>query len=159
LINIESGDIIFRQGKGIWSPYFSKINTITGFSHIGVLINLDDAFYVLHAEANDLTLKGGIKKTALNSFIDEYLKFEIKKNIMPNKLKKEFIINLLSMRNLKIEFDSKLDINDNGNKVYCSEYVWLAAIRTGVDDLGYPMNIAGKDYILIDSIYGSRWLQ
>jgi hypothetical protein len=62
------------------------------------------------------------------------------------------------MHEQHLAFDSNFEINDNGSRVYCTEYVWLAAMRAGIKDLGEVITLMGKDLILVDSIYQSRWI-
>jgi hypothetical protein len=155
---MESGDLIFRQGKGLWSPYFAGVNSRTGFSHLGVLMNEGSEFYVLHADAEDLTLKGGAQKTALSSFIEDALHVEIRRNLMPQEAKDEFLWQLDTMVRNGILFDDRFDLEDEGSRVYCTEFVWIAAQRAGILDFGEVIRLAGREVVLVDSFFTSRWL-
>lgn len=152
------GDFIFRQGKGLWSPYFAGLNSTTGFSHVGVVIGSSDSLHVLHADADDISQKGGVKKTPLQQFVNDSLTVSIKHNHMPDKMKVAFVKHLELMHEEQIEFDGDFDVHDNGEQVYCTEYLWIAALRAGVSDIGEVESILGKDLILVDSIYRSHWL-
>jgi len=157
-IEAHHGDLIFRQGKGVWSPYFAGLNSSTGFSHVGVLIQSGEGFDVLHADADDISQVGGVQKTPLSQFVQESLTVKVKSNHMPQQLKDAFIRHLVPMHEQHLAFDSNFEINDNGSRVYRPEYVWLAAMRAGIKDLGEVITLMGKDLILVDSIYQSRWI-
>ena len=156
---LSSGDIVFRTGTSFWTPFFIKANKKYGYSHLGVVIFEKNIPYILHAEADDLTLIGGIKKTLLDIFISESSSYFVKKNNMPNNLKEKFISELIKISHLNIEFDSNFDINDDGKKLYCTEYIWLAAKRAGLDNFGNIEFFHGKPFILVDSIYESSYLE
>ncbi|MDP1959964.1 YiiX/YebB-like N1pC/P60 family cysteine hydrolase [Hydrogenophaga sp.] len=153
-----NGDIVFRVGTGFWTPIFVKANKRNGFSHLGVVIFEDQIPYVLHAEADDLAIKGGIKKTPLDIFISDSYSYVFKKNNMPHDLKENFIFELKKLFNLNIDFDSQFDILDNGEKVYCSEFIWLAAKKAGSDNFGKIEFLFGKPFVLVDSIFESQFL-
>lgn len=157
--NLSSGDIVFRTGTSFWTPFFIQANKRYGYSHLGVVIFEKNIPYVLHAEADDLTLIGGIKKTLLDIFILESSSYIVKKNNMPSNLKAKFISELIKISYLNIEFDSNFDINDDGKKLYCTEYIWLAAKRAGLDNFGNIEFFHGKPFILVDSIYESSYLE
>lgn len=155
---IKSGDLIFRQGKGLWSPYFAGLNTKTGFSHLGVIVHDGREHLVLHAAADDLSLVGGPESTPLDDFIANALKIEIRPNLMPGDTKDKFLRNLWLMIQDEIPFDDSFDLMDEGKKVYCTEYIWLAARRAGILDFGSATNLAGKKFILVDSFFNSKWI-
>jgi hypothetical protein len=156
--SLHAGDLIFRQGKGLWSPYFAGLNSVTGFSHVGVLIQDGNDWYVLHADADDLSQVGGVQKTPLQQFQSEALTVSVKANHMPELQKQAFVRQLQLMHGQQLKFDDNFELHDGGNKVYCTEYVWLAAQRAGLDDLGEVVKVMGRDVIMVDSIYQSRWL-
>jgi len=157
-VEARHGDLIFRQGKGVWSPYFAGVNSSTGFSHVGVVIQASDGLYVLHADADDLSQVGGVQQTPLSQFMAESLTVKVKANHMPEPMKQSFVRQLQLMFEQHLAFDGNFEIHDNGAKVYCTEYLWLAAQRAGVKDLGQVITIMGRDLILVDSIYQSHWI-
>lgn len=158
LPDFQSGDLIFRQGKGLWSPYFAGLNSDTGYSHVGVLIKDEHGFYVLHSDADDVSLIGGVQRTPLNEFLQGALKAEVKHNLMPATTKANFLHQLESMERQKLAFDGDFNLFDGGQKVYCTEYVWLAAQRAGVTDFGEVITVAGRSLILVDSFFQSHWV-
>ncbi len=149
------GDLIFRTGRGFWTPFFSAANKIHGYSHVGVLVLEGQSFFVLHAEANDFTLEGGVIKTPLETFMAESVRYIIRRNEMPAEVKTSFVSALEDMLRLKIGFDGQFELDDQGHKVYCTEFIWLAARRAGVMDLGQIDTLSHKAFVLVDSIYAS----
>ncbi len=154
----DDGDIVFRVGKSFWTPLFVKVNQRNGFSHLGVVIYENEILYVIHIESDDLNLEGGIKKTPLNIFISESSDYLVKKNIMPLQIKRKFIYELKKMSYLNIKFDSQFEIDDGGSKLYCTEFIWLAAKRAGLENFGSLEFLFGKPFILVDSIFESIFL-
>lgn len=59
----------------------------------------------------------------------------------------------------KTPFDRFFDINDAGAKVYCTELIWHSAKIAGIYDFGSAVKIGGRDFITVDSIYHSPYLQ
>jgi hypothetical protein len=155
---LMNGDVVFRIGTGFWSPFFSKANKRNGFSHLGVIVIENEIPYILHAEADDLTLNGGIIKTRFDIFAAESLSFVVKKNNMPHESKELFILELKKMFNSNISFDSDFDLNDGGKKLYCTEFIWLAAKRAGFENFGKIELVLGKPFVLVDSIFESKLL-
>lgn len=156
---IKSGDLIFRQGNGLWSPYFAGLNSRSGYSHLGVLFRDGEEVFVLHADADDLTVEGGAQITALSVFITDSLKVKIMSNRMPEEAKTRFLHHLETMVKDNIPFDGNFDLEDQGTRVYCTEFIWLAAQRAGIFDFGERINIAGREVILVDSFFHSSWLK
>lgn len=155
---VKSGDLIFRQGNGLWSPYFAGLNSKGGYSHLGVLVRDGEEVFVLHADAGDLTFEGGAQITALSTFITDSLRVKVMSNTMPEEAKTKFLFHLETLVRDSIPFDSNFDLEDQGARVYCTEFIWLAAQRAGIFDFGEKINLAGRDVILVDSFFHSRWL-
>jgi hypothetical protein len=158
LADCQSGDLIFRQGKGLWSPYFAGLNSDTGYSHVGVLVKDANGFAVLHADADDVSLQGGVQRTPMGEFLQGALKVEVRHNRMPQATKARFLHQLQAMEQLRLAFDGEFNLFDEGQKVYCTEYIWLAAQRAGVDDFGEVITVAGRSLILVDSFFHSPWV-
>lgn len=149
------GDLVFRTGTGFWTPFFAAANKTHGYSHVGVLVREGGKFFVLHAEANDFTLEGGVIKTPLETFTAESVRYTLRRNEMPAEVKARFVSALEDMFRLQIGFDPQFELDDQGQKVYCTEFIWLAANRAGVSDLGQIDTLSARTFVLVDSIYAS----
>lgn len=156
-VPLAAGDLIFRLGVGYWSPLFAHVNPVSGFSHVGVLIEEDGRWKVLHADADDQSLIGGVIKTELVQFQNESKRWAIKSNLMAASDKAVFLQNLQSMWSASLPFDADFDLSDQGAKVYCTELIWLAA-QTTEKPLGDVSLVAGREGITVDSIYASALL-
>jgi hypothetical protein len=154
---LQAGDLVFRLGVGYWSPMFAHVNPVSGFSHVGVLIEEDGRWKVLHADADDRSLIGGVIKTELERFQNESKRWAIKSNLMPAAEKAAFLASLQSMWSASLPFDSDFDLSDQGTKVYCTELVWLAT-QTAGKPLGEIAHVAGRKGISVDSIHESSLL-
>ncbi len=152
------GDLVFRTGRGLWSPFFATLSTETGFSHVGVLVRDEQQWAVIHSEADDVSLEGGVQITPLAQFINESTQFGFRRNEMPDEMKHKFVSQARQMLREHRPFDLDFRVDDAGVKVYCTEFVWLAAKNAGASDLGQVISVAGRDLILVDSIYQSKWL-
>ena len=157
--SMNNGDLIFRLGKGYWSPLISKLSPMSGMSHVGVLIKESDEWKVIHADADDHTLIGSVMETSLEQFITESIKITIKKNNMAPSEKALFLSNLTRMASIPIQFDEKFTLDDNGEKVYCTEMIWVASKNNQHGTLGSVSKTAGHVGVSIDSIYQSNILE
>jgi len=155
-----TGDIIFRAGTGFWSPYFASLDVVNGYSHAGMLFkSARGLWFVVHAEANDDGTDGLVKKTPLHEFIADSKKFEVKKNNMSTAQKNIFVSSILTHLSQKTPFDIFFDIHDAGSKVYCTELIWIAARIAGINDFGFAVKLSGREFITVDSIYHSSYLE
>ena len=67
---LQNGDIIMRSGIGLWSELFRKYNERDKrFSHVGIVVERNGKFFVLHAEADDITIRGDVHFTPVEEFI------------------------------------------------------------------------------------------
>jgi len=158
--NAQAGDLIFRLGKSVWSPYFGGINSYSGFSHVGVLIEVSlGRLAVVHAEADDDGRNGAVKLTSLEQFIHDSLAYEIKSNLMPSEQKETFLLATRRHWLAETPFDAYFTLSDNATSVYCSELLWHASQSTAGYILGDIESIAGREIISVDSIYRSVFLK
>lgn len=156
----QAGDLVFRLGKSLWSPYFGLLNSHSGFSHVGILVEASPGrLAVIHAEADDDGRNGWVKLTPLQQFIDDSTAFEIKRNRMPAAQKHGFVSSAIRHWLDATAFDDKFTLDDRGERLYCSELVWVASRAVAGDALGQIEVIAGREIISVDSIYRSPLLR
>ena len=154
----ESGDIIFRKGKGFFSPFISDLDKKYGFSHLGVIVVKNNKKYVIHSDLENEIENSGVRIEIFENFIDDAIYYEIKKNIMKEKNKILFLNSITDLLTKKTMFDDKFDLEDLGAKVYCSELLWIAAKKSG-SDVPEPTYFLGKPYISISDLYEVKWLK
>ena len=162
---LKQGDFVFRRGKGRWSPFFASGNPMTGLSHVGVIEIVQypeqypDSYtlYVLHADADDDSFEGGVQRTRLDVFLQESEFYEFRRNHMTGDQQVAFMRALRTAWHDQVPFDTRFTLEDNGERFYCTEYVWWAAKVAGVR-LAQPTRIMGVDVVTVDGIYASPLL-
>jgi hypothetical protein len=155
---IESGDLIFREGQGFWSSFFKVFNESYGFTHVGVLLVDRSSIYVLHSEADDISLRGVVRKDSLSQFLGDSDRYQFMKNVLPIMAKNRFLTEVLLMHQVSTPFDSLFDLGDDGRSVYCSELIWVALKRAGLENLVATDSIANKQVVRVDAVYSSKFL-
>ena len=159
-LQAEPGDLVFRLGRSVWSPYFGLLNSHSGFSHVGVVVEASPGrLSVIHAEADDDGRNGFVKLTPLQAFIADAVTYEIKRNQMPPPQKQGFVSATLRHWLNGTAFDDSFTLADRGERVYCSELVWVASQAVAGPALGAVEVIAGREIVSVDSIYRSPLLR
>ncbi len=141
---IKNGDLVFRQGRGIFSDIFKNIGeTDSPFSHVGIVYKDGNDIFVIHTEANELTGVGFAKKEKLSDFIsnsnsvtyDFYRIDDFRSARIQSVLKAA-----LKYVNDKIPFDTDFNLRDN-DRLYCTELVYKAFKSAGINLVGKPSMI------------------
>lgn len=154
--DLREGDLVFRRGRGFWSETFSD-RAGSNLSHVGVVVREGDDWVVIHAEADDLTLIGGVQSTPLSIFISRTVLRHVRRIQMTDDSRAVFVKNLREHLRRQTPFDTSLSLDDDAQRVYCSELIWSAAQRAGVE-LARPRELLGKSYITIDDLFFSPLL-
>ena len=140
----QDGDLIFRSGKGIFSDFFKSVGTRKSpYSHVGIICRHGGEVFVIHTEANELTGKGHAKIDALNIFLNDSNAsasciYRLKK--AANYYGKKSAGIAIQFAKDKIPFDLNFDISTQ-DKLYCTELVWLAFKKAGIDIVDSPSSI------------------
>lgn len=138
---IRNGDLVFRQGRGIFSEMFKNIGeTDSQFSHVGIVYTDGNDIFVIHTEANELTGVGFAKKEKLSDFIsnrnsvtyDFYRIDDFQSARIQSVLEAA-----LKYVNDKIPFDTDFNLRDN-DRLYCTELVYKAYKSAGINLVGKP---------------------
>ena len=141
---IKTGDLIFRQGRGIFSDIFRNIGeTDSPFSHVGIVYKDGNDIFVIHTEANELTGVGFAKKEKLSDFIsnsnsvtyDFYRIDDFRSARIQSVLEAA-----LKYVNDKIPFDTDFNLRGN-DKLYCTELVYKAFKSAGINLVEKPSMI------------------
>jgi len=132
---IRSGDLVFRQGRGIFSELFRNIGDVDSqFSHVGVVYKENKGVHVIHTEASELTGIGAAKIEPLSDFISDsnakkFAFYRVKGlNIEGAGLVLNTALKYVADR---IPFDSDFNLSDN-DKLYCTELVYKAYKTAGI---------------------------
>lgn len=153
---LREGDLVFRRGRGFWSETFSD-RAGSNLSHVGVLIYEPRGWMVVHAEADDLSLIGGVQSTPLAEFLTGTVLSYIRRIQMSEQSHNKFVSDIRHHLNRQTPFDTSLSLDDDAQRVYCSELIWSAAQRAGID-LARPRDLLGKSYVTIDDLFFSPLL-
>jgi len=138
---IKSGDLVFRQGRGIFSELFSNIGDVDSiFSHVGIVYKEKNDVFVIHTEANEFTGVGFAKVEPLSSFISRsnsitYDFYRVKE--LNNKNENIVLKTALKYVANKIPFDINFNLKDS-DKLYCSELVYKAYKSAGISIIDKP---------------------
>jgi hypothetical protein len=155
--SLQEGDLVFRRGRGFWSETFSN-KAGSNLSHVGVLLRQDQDWVVVHSEADDLTLEGGVHTTPLAEFLHNTEFYYLRRLKVGQPQLIQFVAHLREHLARKTPFDTSLSLDDDGERVYCSELIWLAAEKAGVS-MAKPNDLLGKVYITIDDLFYSPLLK
>ena len=153
---LREGDLVFRRGRGFWSETFSD-RAGSNLSHVGVLIYEPRGWMVVHAEADDLSLIGGVQSTPLAEFLTGTVLSYIRRIQMSEQSHNKFVSDIRHHLSRQTPFDTSLSLDDDAQRVYCSELIWSAAQRAGID-LARPRALLGKSYVTIDDLFFSPLL-
>lgn len=153
---LAQGDLVFRRGRGFWSETFSD-KAGSNLSHVGVLIHDQEGWGVVHAEADDLSLIGGVQRTPLGLFLTGSALRHVRRIQMSEGARETFVQNIREHLRQQTPFDTSLSLEDNAARVYCSELIWSAAQHAGIE-LAQPRDLLGKSYITIDDLFFSPLL-
>lgn len=152
----REGDLVFRRGRGFWSETFSD-RAGSNLSHVGVLVREQRGWSVVHAEADDLSLIGGVKSTPLAEFLTGTVLRYIRRVQMSEESREKFVRDIRRHLSRQTPFDTSLSLDDDAQRVYCSELIWSAARQAGVA-LARPRDLLGKNYVTIDDLFFSPLL-
>lgn len=153
---LKEGDLVFRRGRGFWSETFSD-RAGSNLSHVGVLVLDQNGWSVVHAEADDLSLIGGVQSTPLVTFLTGTVLRHLRRIQMTDESRSIFVTDIRDHLRRQTPFDTGLSLEDDAQRVYCSELIWASAQKAGVD-LARPRELLGKSYITIDDLFFSPLL-
>jgi len=140
---IRSGDLVFRQGRGIFSGLFRNVGEVPSpYSHVGIIYVEKEDVFVIHSEANDVTGIGFSKKDNLYDFIDPtnaltYGFFRVK-GLNANDAQYVLGTALAYVIN-RTPFDA--DFNLENDSLYCTELVYKAYKSAGINLVRHPLTI------------------
>lgn len=134
--DFESGDLVFRMGRGLFSDIFSSFGTNhPRYSHVGIVIVEADACQVVHTEASELTGKGNARIESMAVFLGPDRAaygavFRVRN--MAAEQRRKVVASAASYVRRQIPFD--IDFNlESEDKLYCTELVWRAFREGGID--------------------------
>ena len=154
LLNLKSGDIIFRKESNQISDIFAKVNN-SQYSHIG-LINIEDKkITVIHIEDN--ADESDLKSNNIDEFLHFATKYSIYRSI--NKIDEDKLRQtLLSMKKQNLEFDLEFSGDESDNRVYCTELIYKIYQKScSVDIQPKPRTYMNFKYIPLKSFMNEKY--
>ncbi len=126
--DLEEGDFILRRGYGFFSDYISKNLNRSPYevTHAGIVVKLDQKFFVVHALSSDVSDIDGVQINTLEDFLktsypDKMIVTRVKNQTV--ELRSQIAQKALHYLELKIPFDHFGNYED-GDALYCTELIW-----------------------------------
>jgi hypothetical protein len=153
---LQSGDLIYRFGNGLYSAYFRNISqTDQRFSHVGIAVRIskEDELYVVHAEADDYTGQGGVRMDRLSDFLKDANDRSAYRLNANEAVRLDIAKRALDYQRRAVPFDLAFDAADS-TAFYCTELV-LHCVNAAAGRLLIQgcTKINGKPVIAIDDTY------
>lgn len=133
---LKSGDLAFRKGAGTKSRVVTTADKDGRYSHVGIVVETDSGFMVVHIAPGE-RVKGQKADTIKMETLEEYF--------APHRAEKGEIArygdgeagraaagHALRLLEKKVLFDHDYDLEDSV-RMYCTELIWYAFIRSGID--------------------------
>ena len=142
---LRNGDIVMRSGIGLWSELFRGYNERDKrFSHVGIVMERRGKFFVLHAEADDITIRGDVHLIPVEEFIGASSGVGVSRlHTLDSNFFAEKALEFLGRK-----FDWKFNRRESV-RLYCTELVDIALRSVPGGEKGL---IVGKnDIIPVDS--------
>lgn len=124
------------------------------YSHAGIIyIDESNSFFVIHAEANELTGIGFTKAEPLQSFLDNSKEWGIYRLKKDSASRKQISTEALHYVERQAPFDMAFDLLTD-SKVYCTELVALSINKALNNTLITPgKTLSDRLFYAIDDIY------
>lgn len=151
---LQPADLVFRRGNGLWSGYFAVASGDEGFySHVGVAVFEQGRWHVVHTEADDRTGIGGVRSDPLEVFLDGAKGVAVVRPGL-SAPQAEATVRLSAdpaWRN--IPFDNRFSLDDDGQAMYCTEWVQALVLAATGEDIARPRSLwFGREVISVDDL-------
>lgn len=155
---IAVGDLVFRRGKGYWTPFFISISSREKrFSHVGIVSGVaSNAVDILHSDADETSGRGFVRIQDWRGFFDDTLEGAVYRYEGPADTRRKFAEN--GRGKLGVPFDSLFDMRTT-NRLYCTEFVrWAVNESVGRELVGYTL-VGELPFIALDDIYRRAFIK
>jgi hypothetical protein len=132
---MRTADLVFRTGTGVYSQMLNMQQDTVHYSHIGLLVDLDSAWYVVHAVPKELDGPNDFERVKLEKLED----FLSKKRCLhaslvhtPVPRSDRIVAKALRYARDSVRFDNNFDLNDT-TELYCTEMIWRLFLMEGID--------------------------
>lgn len=163
----QDGDIIFRKGRSLISSIVMLNDKETEYSHVGICCKTDNEMFVIHAVPGEPDEQGNekIRCDKLSEFLtpDKASIFAFYRLTCDTSgIAAASAANAMAYYRAGLPFDKALNFR-NDDKLYCTELVWKAYLKSGVNITGNQfkklnLNILTDSLILPGHIQNSALL-
>ena len=126
---LQTGDLVFRQGESRESRAVTTFDRSSGYTHVGMLLNVDGRWMVLHAVPNEHATKqekDSVKLEPIGVFFrsDRAVKGGVYRYLVTPEDTLRLLQKGLDIYGRHLLFDSQFDLEDT-TAFYCTELVWF----------------------------------
>ena len=132
---MRTADLVFRTGVGVYSTMLNMQKDTVHYSHIGLLVDLDSIWYVVHAVPKELDGPDDFERVKLEKLED----FLSKKRCLhatlvhsPLPRTDRVVTKALQYARDSVRFDNNFDLDDS-TELYCTEMIWRLFLMEGID--------------------------
>lgn len=151
--DFKTGDIIFRDGRGIISSIFRKLSlTDKQFSHAGIIHIENEKRYVYHLIGGEDNPGNVMQKESLESFCSKSNAgaFGIYRSDLPGNLI-DRVATCYFSRAIMFDLQFNLDTDD---KMYCTEMVYKILTAVSGNKNYIPLTVVNEmKYVACDNIF------
>ncbi|NDV78063.1 YiiX/YebB-like N1pC/P60 family cysteine hydrolase [Dysgonomonas sp. 511] len=151
---ISNGDIVCRMGNGFFSNRFKDFSSREKiYSHAGIVEQVGDSLFVIHAEASELTGIGFVKREPISVFLDGIKTWGVYRVAAADSIRHCMASIAKGYYQRHTPFDLDFDAADD-SKVYCTELVALAVNKAfGYTVVKPELNLGKLKIYGIDNVY------
>jgi hypothetical protein len=165
--SIEEGDIVFRRGIGMASDFVVSLDTGSRYSHVGIVCKRDGHLFVIHILPDE---QNGTDDCVRMDPLEVFLSTDNASRYVlcrlsggRREISRKAVEYAMALWREGVRYDYDLDAT-NARCLYCSELVWIAYKRAGVDLIDGVLDRANLPfyqgrYVMISRLFSSRWLQ
>ena len=133
---LQEGDLVFRRGTGVVGRIVTSVDINGQYSHVGVAVLRDSAWYVVHAVPHEPDFEGDIDRVkceALESFVGRYRDGAVGhyRVCAEPELRARVADNALRLSSMNIPFDHDYNLEDS-TAFYCTELVEYLYLQYGI---------------------------
>lgn len=133
-------------------------DSVTRYSHVGMVHLTEDSIHVIHSEASELTFVGFVRREPLSVFVKDVRTWGIYRLDRSDSIRNLVMDVALDYHEQRVPFD--MDFALDNDEIYCTELIGLCFNKILGDDFMPPATtLMGKkgysvdDTFLVDGIF------
>lgn len=150
---LEAGDIVCRYRGGLWSETFRNMSRRERrFSHAGVVVEGGGRMWVVHAEADDRSGTGRVRRDLFRDFVAQARDFAVYRAARPAEVRRRIAERAAAFEGAP--FDRGFDLATAG-AVYCTELVWRCVNEAAGAEVIGTTGVAGRRIVTLDDCHAA----